>query len=324
MPKDDDALREKQIRAALERAASALEEVYATIADLDAGKLSIAAWQQASARVGVLLAEFDKESGSVNRLLGLGGGQERLLTYLRSRVGERVRMEELRGVAAIYEWARRVRELRVEKGWPITTNVQRPDLGAGEYVLESDQPDAQVAADWRLAKEMRNLKIDGKTVSGKTRGLEYLKALSPRAADKEQLKYVMKINSGPRRIRELDEEGWRIVSNVDDPTLAAGSYRLESLDRRPPRARQAIKLRHEVLDRDGYKCVQDGATPEKDGVTLQIHHIKYVSQGGNNDLDNLVTLCHICHAGRHALERGQAKDELLNPDWAEEQAGDDD
>ena len=75
---------------------------------------------------------------------------------------------------------------------------------------------------------------------------------------------------------------------------------------------------HHRGDRDGYKCKQDGATPEKDGVTLQIHHIKYVSQGGTNDIDNQVTLCHICHAGRHALERGQAKDELLNPDWAEE------
>lgn len=322
MAEDNDALREKQIRAALERGASALEEVYETIADLDAGQLSVAAWQKASARAGVLLSEFDKASGQVNRLLGLGGGQERLLTYLRSRVGERVRMEELRGVAAIYEWARRVRELRVEKGWPIATNVQRADLAAGEYVLEKDAPDDQLAADWRLAKDMRNLrKANGRPESGKTRGLEYLKALSPRPADKEQLTYVMNISSHARRIRELSEEGWRIVSNIDDPSLASGSYRLESLDKRPPRVRQAIKLRHEVLDRDGYKCSQDGATPEKDGVTLQIHHIKYVSQGGTNDIDNLVTLCHICHAGRHALERGQAKDELLNPDWAEDVAG---
>lgn len=322
MAKDDEALREKQIRAALERAATALEEVYETIADLDAGKLSVAAWQQASARVGVLLSEFDKASGRVNRLLGLGGGQERLLTYLRSRVGQRVRMEELRGVAAIYEWARRIRELRVEKGWPIATNVQRPDLAAGEYLLESDQPDAQLAADWRLAKDMRNLKIDGKATGAKTRGLEYLKALSPRPADKEQLTYVMNISTHARRIRELSEEGWRIVSNTDDPTLAPGSYRLESLDRRPQRVRQAIKLRHEILDRDGYKCQKDGATPEKDGVTLQIHHKKFVSQGGSNDPDNLITLCHICHAGEHALARGKAKDELLHPDWWSEQTTD--
>lgn len=315
---DEDALREKQIRAALERAASALEEVYETIADLDAGQLSVAAWQKASARVGVLLAEFDKASGSVNRLLGLGGAQERLLTYLKSRVGEQVRMEELRGVAAIYEWARRIRELRVEKGWPISTNVQRPDLASGEYVLEHAQPDAQLAADWRLARDMRNLKVGGKSVSGKTRGLEYLKALSPRAADKEQLTYVMKISSHARRIRELTEEGWRIVSNVDDSTLAPGSYRLESLDRRPPRVRQAIKLRHEILERDGWKCVRDGATPAKTGRTLEIHHKKFVSHGGDNDKDNLITLCHICHAGEHALARGKSKDELLNPGWWDE------
>lgn len=315
---DDDALRQRQIRDALERVATALGEVYETVAELDAEQLSVPAWQQASARVGILLAEFDNASGRVNSLLGLGGAQERLLTYLRSRVGQPVRMEELRGVAAIYEWARRVRELRVEKGWPIATSVQRPDLASGVYLLESDGPNEQLAADWRLAKEMRNLKVDGRAASGKTRGLEYLKALSPRAADKDQLEYVMKIGSRARRLRELDEEGWRVVSNVDDATLAPGSYRLESLDQRPPRARKAIKLRHQVLDRDGYRCRQDGATPTRDGVTLQIHHIKYVSQEGTNDPDNLVTLCHICHAGRHALERGQAKDELLHPDWAEQ------
>ncbi len=47
--------------------------------------------------------------------------------------------EELRYVANDKtEWARRVRELRTEFGWPITTkNTGRPDLAVGAYVLES-------------------------------------------------------------------------------------------------------------------------------------------------------------------------------------------
>lgn len=38
------------------------------------------------------------------------------------------------------EWARRVRELRTEFGWPIVTkNTGRPDLEVGIYVLEADR-----------------------------------------------------------------------------------------------------------------------------------------------------------------------------------------
>lgn len=304
---------ERQIRAALDRAGSSLEDVYETVTALDPSRLTIEAWQQASARIGLLLADFDRASKQVNRVFGLTSPQRRILTYLLSRLGERVQKEELRGVAAIYEWARRVRELRVEQGWPIQTRTQRPDLRTGEYLLESNEPDAQVAADWQLAKSMRN----APGLSGRERGLRYLKELSPRAADKDQLAYVMKIASWPRRLRELDEEGWRIVSNVDDPTLAPGTYRLQSLDQRPPRVRQAIKLRHEILERDGYRCKDDGRSPDNDGVTLQIHHLKFVSHGGGNEPQNLITLCSDCHAGRHALARGQAKDELLNPAWYE-------
>lgn len=305
-----------QLERILEGTASKLEDAYRTIVDLDISAIDVDAWQDVSARIGVLLAEFDAQSAAVNRELGIGGAQQRILVYLKRRVGHKVRMEELRGVAAIYEWARRVRELRVEHGWPIVTSTQRPDLQPGEYVLERSEPDPILAADWKLAKEMRNLRgPGGKLLSAKDRGLEYLKRLSPRAADKDQLHYVMKIASYARRLRELDEEGWQIVSNVDDSLLAPGTYRMVSLELRPPRVRKAIKLRHEILDRDGFKCRDDGRSPDEDGVTLQVHHLKFVSRGGDNSAENLITLCSDCHAGRHALARGEARDELLEPEW---------
>lgn len=52
-------------------------------------------------------------------------------------------------------------------------------------------------------------------------------------------------------------------------------------------------------------------------MTLQIHHLVFVSQGGTNDPDNLITLCFDCHGGRHALARGKVADELLETDWEE-------
>jgi hypothetical protein len=67
--------------------------------------------------------------------------QEKILEFLRANVGQPVTGEELRYVAKDRtEWARRVRELRTELGWPIATkSTGRPDLPVGNYVLERDR-----------------------------------------------------------------------------------------------------------------------------------------------------------------------------------------
>jgi len=66
---------------------------------------------------------------------------EKLLVYLRKNAGRQVTGEELRYVARDRtEWARRVRELRTEEGWPVKTkNSGRPDLPLGAYILEQDR-----------------------------------------------------------------------------------------------------------------------------------------------------------------------------------------
>ena len=67
--------------------------------------------------------------------------QDKILEFLRANVGKPVTGEELRYVAKDRtEWARRVRELRTELGWPIVTkSTGRPDLAVGAYVLERDR-----------------------------------------------------------------------------------------------------------------------------------------------------------------------------------------
>jgi HNH endonuclease len=298
------------LRRALDRAGSALEHVYEAVASLDASELTVETWQEASARVGALMAEFDGASKQVNKVFGLTSPRERILVYLRSRVSQVVNKHELSGVAAIYEWARRVRELRVEYGWPISTRTNRADLRPGDYVLEADSPDEELARQWWLGKRIRN---DAALPSGKAKGLAYLKELSPNPADMDQLAFVMKIKSYARRLRELEEEGWDIRSNVDEAGLPPGSYRLASQEKRPPRVRRAIKLRHQILERDQFRCKECGRTPDRDGVTLQVHHKIPVNQGGTNDPSNLVTLCADDHAGRHAVAGGRTRDELLDP-----------
>ncbi|GAA1930825.1 hypothetical protein GCM10009716_42800 [Streptomyces sodiiphilus] len=271
-------------------------------------------WLERAADLGILSANLRNAQSRVNRAYGIRSGRDAILLYLRNHVGRSVAADALAGVSGIAEWARRVRELRVEFGWPIESGINRDDMPHDHYRLTADEPDSDLAERWRVAKSARNLKRQGGgTTSAKDRILHYLQAISPRPADKEQLAYVAKIQEWPRRIRELEEEGWKVISNVDDPTLIPGSYRLPTLEKRPPRVRQAIKLRHQVLGRDNKTCQDCGATPGQ-GSVLQVHHKLPVHQGGTNDMDNLVTLCSNCHGGRHALMGSSPKDELLNPD----------
>lgn len=52
-----------------------------------------------------------------------------------------------------------------------------------------------------------------------------------------------------------------------------------------------------VLNRDGYKC-QYCKGKHKDGK-LEVHHIIFRSQGGSDEAENLITLCHTCHKALH-------------------------
>lgn len=53
--------------------------------------------------------------------------------------------------------------------------------------------------------------------------------------------------------------------------------------------------REAVLHRDNYTCQCRG----KRNCRLEVHHIKFKSQGGTDDEENLITLCEDCHKGVH-------------------------
>ena len=55
-------------------------------------------------------------------------------------------------------------------------------------------------------------------------------------------------------------------------------------------------IRHEVFKRDGFRCVECGATKEEKG--LEVDHIIPVSRGGADELDNLQTLCKDCNLAK--------------------------
>lgn len=58
------------------------------------------------------------------------------------------------------------------------------------------------------------------------------------------------------------------------------------------------KTRFEVFKRDGFVCQYCGATPPS--VILHVDHIHPVAEGGENDMDNLITACSSCNLGKSA------------------------
>ena len=54
------------------------------------------------------------------------------------------------------------------------------------------------------------------------------------------------------------------------------------------------ELHRQVLERDGWRCQVCGSMQQ-----LQVHHLKYRSQLGGDEEQNLITLCAECHEQVH-------------------------
>jgi hypothetical protein len=251
--------------------------------------------------------------------------RDRIIYYLRKHPKTVVAGDELMVVSGIGEWARRVRELRVQFGWWIYSGVTfrqmaeededieglksigidgnkiKPD----EYVLMRTDQDRDAAHRWNLLNEVRrmNLSVQDKLI-------EYFRRNVTAEISGEELKYLAKDKKEwARRVRELrTEKGWPIVTkNSGRPDLDVGVYVLEEdrqayeHDRRIPDA-----VRVEVLERDKHRCVKCGwgrdapRTPDDPRNMLELHHVKQHKDRGENSSENLITLCNVHHDEEHA------------------------
>ncbi|MEN8756716.1 MAG: HNH endonuclease signature motif containing protein [Akkermansiaceae bacterium] len=87
-----------------------------------------------------------------------GGARAKLRAYFLDHIGKVMSSDELREVAGISEWARRIRELRNQEGFQILTHNDRSELKPGEYLLENPKP--QPAFERSISKELRALVLD--------------------------------------------------------------------------------------------------------------------------------------------------------------------
>lgn len=252
--------------------------------------------------------------------------RKRLIVYLRRYPQTVIDGDELMVVSGIGEWARRVRELRVQFGWWIYSGVtfshmateQAEDavslkeiLGVDptkikpdQYVLMRAEQDRQAAYRWNVLNEIRK-----KNVSVKSKIIEYFRRNIGDEITGEELKYLAKDKKEwARRVRELrTEDGWPIVTrNSGREDLDVGVYVLEE-DRQAYEHDRAIPdvVRVAVLQRDGFKCVECGwnrsmLSSEDPRKRLELHHRRPHREQGENTADNLVTLCNVHHDAIHA------------------------
>lgn len=70
------------------------------------------------------------------------GSKERIRQFLLANMGRVVTSIEIRDAAGseVSEWARRVRELREDEGWPILTHNDNAGLKPGQYLLKDTPP----------------------------------------------------------------------------------------------------------------------------------------------------------------------------------------
>lgn len=247
--------------------------------------------------------------------------RERILLYFKKYVGEVICGDELMVVAGISEYARRIRELRVQFGWKIVSGVTlsemsddgerleaMPTLKPDEYMLMSLEQDKHAAFRWHVANEIRK----NKDLSVRDKILLFLRKNTGEIVSGEELRYVADRKSEwARRTRELRTElGWPIATKANGrPDLPIGTYVLED-DRQLPQHDRAIKddVRRSVLMRDKYTCQMIGCAwhhdlwNPSDPRHLEVHHIMHHKDGGSNLADNLITYCNICHDKVHRRE----------------------
>lgn len=63
-------------------------------------------------------------------------------------------------------------------------------------------------------------------------------------------------------------------------------------------------LRERVLERDNHTCQYCGDSIDGDAKELQAHHVIPDVEGGEDSMDNLVTLCQRCHGQLHGTYTG--------------------
>lgn len=247
--------------------------------------------------------------------------RNRILLYFQKYTGQIIHGDEILVISGIQDYPRRIRELRVQFGWPISSGVsikQMIEAGVLEvasnvkvdtdcYILLKNEQDKEASFRWNLANSIRK-----EPTGGKQKILAFLRKNVQVAISGDELRYVTNDSSEwARRVRELrTEEGWPIrTKQTGRPDLPQGVYVLEEDKQAEVHDRQIPDLvQVAVLERDKFQCrkcgwQQSARHPNDPRQQLELHHIQAHVKRGENNVENLITLCNTCHDEVHRKDK---------------------
>ncbi len=229
------------------------------------------------------------------------GGRSAILDHLRNHLDEWVSGDELAAVSGIGEWARRVRELRVELGYEIEEE-------RGHYRLTAAEPNDTRRARWQTVTDVRE--THG---SPKDRARRLLERLVGQAVGLDELARAARAKDPERLARELREvEQLPVEMPGDAPDLGNAAVRLpttrEAFGLPPTQRLYGDGLRARVFRRDGHRCshcrrdhASSHSTPESPFYLL----VRHVAAGEDalpelpvhklTDMALLETRCNGCY-----------------------------
>jgi len=166
--------------------------------------------------------------------------RDRILLYFQTYSGQVISGDELLVVSGIQEYARRIRELRVQFGWPIVsgevikemiinndiTDSFGVEIKPDSYLLLSKIQDTEAAYRWNLANDIRKQK----GVGVRDKILQFFRKNVGKNISGDELRYVAgNKTEWARRVRELrTEQAWPIYTrNSGRIDLPIGTYFLE-------------------------------------------------------------------------------------------------
>lgn len=259
--------------------------------------------------------------------------RDRILIYFQRYTGQIISGDELLVVSGIQEYARRIRELRVQFGWPIVSGevikemirdndvleIFDNEIKSDSYLLLANVQDTEAAYRWNVANSIRKMK----GIGVRDKILKFFRENVGKNISGDELRYVAgNKTEWARRVRELRTEyAWPIYTrNTGRSDLPIGTYLLEEDRQGEVHDRNiADATRIQVLERDDYSCKKCGWNRSKVHLGdprkfLELHHIKPHIRGGANTLENLITLCNVCHDEIHKLDKGNKwnYDDVMN------------
>lgn len=142
--------------------------------------------------------------------------RDRIREFLLGNVGRVVHTDEIREIAGINTYARRVRELRDDEGFRILTSRDRSDLKQGEYLLESAEPTPSFSSRVTPGQRVRILERNGYTCSHCGRGPGDPDANNPRRKTRLEIDHeVPAAHQGPP-----DDDNLRVLCSACNQSRA--------------------------------------------------------------------------------------------------------